>query len=101
PPARVDLRRAAEVLVQSRKPVLYGGGGLINSGSRACNAFAEMARRYHLPTTLTLMGLGALPASDPRFLGMLGMHGTVEANLGMRAAPVVAALPHRVADADG
>src|SRR5205823_6998047 len=75
-PSRIDLKRAAALLVKSCKPVLYGGGGLINSGSRACAAFAVMARRYQIPTTLTLMGLGALPASDPHFLGMLGMHGT-------------------------
>lgn len=97
-PARVELERAAELIAAARKPVLYGGGGLVNSGSDACNAFTELARRCNLPTTLTLMGLGALPASDPRFLGMLGMHGTVEANLAMHHADLVVCIGARFDD---
>lgn len=67
------------MLATSRRPVLYGVGGLVNSGPVACAAFTHLARTLNVPTTLTLMGLGAIPASDERFLGMFGMHGTLEA----------------------
>ncbi|TFY97019.1 biosynthetic-type acetolactate synthase large subunit [Ramlibacter humi] len=93
-----DLSRAADLLQTARRPVLYGGGGLINSGPRACEAFTELARRWNLPTTLTLMGLGAFPASDPRFLGMLGMHGTLEANLAMHHADLIVCVGARFDD---
>jgi acetolactate synthase-1/2/3 large subunit len=83
------LRRASDLISAARRPVLYGGGGLINSGPQACEAFTQLARLLDAPTTLTLMGLGAFPASDRRFLGMLGMHGTLEANLAMHHADLV------------
>ena len=92
------VERAADLLRTARRPVLYGGGGLINSGPRACAAFTALARRCQLPTTLTLMGLGALPASDERFLGMLGMHGTVEANLAMHHADLIVCVGARFDD---
>jgi acetolactate synthase-1/2/3 large subunit len=76
-----ELEAAAKLIRRSRRPVFYGGGGLINSGDDACVAFAGLVRWKNAPCTLTLMGLGAFPASDPRWLGMLGMHGTLEANL--------------------
>ncbi|MES2482452.1 MAG: biosynthetic-type acetolactate synthase large subunit [Pseudomonadota bacterium] len=88
PPANA-LRQAAEMLAKAKRPVLYGGGGLINSGPMACAAFTELARLMDAPATLTLMALGAFPASDPRFIGMLGMHGTLEANLAMHHADLV------------
>ncbi len=88
PPANA-LRQAAEMLATAKRPVLYGGGGLINSGPQACAAFTELARLLDSPATLTLLGLGAFPASDPRFIGMLGMHGTLEANLAMHHADLV------------
>jgi acetolactate synthase-1/2/3 large subunit len=88
PPANA-LRQAAEMLATAKRPVLYGGGGLINSGPQACAAFTELARLLDAPATLTLLGLGAFPASDPRFIGMLGMHGTLEANLAMHHADLV------------
>lgn len=97
-PARSDLERAADLLAGARRPVLYGGGGLVNAGPEACSAFTALARAWHLPTTLTLMGLGAFPASDPRFLGMLGMHGTVEANLAMHHADLVICVGARFDD---
>jgi acetolactate synthase-1/2/3 large subunit len=84
-----SLREAAEMIRQAKRPVLYGGGGLINSGRGACDAFGELAKRFNLPVTLTLMGLGAFPASHPHFLGMLGMHGTLEANLAMHEADLI------------
>jgi acetolactate synthase-1/2/3 large subunit len=82
-------RQAAQLLAEARRPVIYGGGGLINSGEAACAALAELVALSGAPCTLTLLGLGALPASHPQFLGMLGMHGTLEANLAMHHADVV------------
>lgn len=97
-PPETDLRRAAELIAAAQRPVLYGGGGLINSGPGACVAFTALARTWNLPTTLTLMGLGAFPASDPCFLGMLGMHGTLEANLAMHHADLVICVGARFDD---
>ncbi len=97
PPAG-SLQRAADLLSTARRPVLYGGGGLVNSGPEACEAFTQLARLLDAPATLTLMGLGAFPASDPRFLGMLGMHGTLEANLAMHHADLVVCVGARFDD---
>jgi len=92
------LKTAARLLREAKRPVLYGGGGLVNSGAAACEAFTGLARRMHLPCTLTLMGLGAFPASDPQWLGMLGMHGTLEANLAMHGADLVVCVGARFDD---
>ena len=97
-PSRSYLNGATALLSTARRPVLYGGGGLVNSGPRACEAFTELARRLNAPCTLTLMGLGAFPASDERFLGMLGMHGTLEANLAMHHADLVVCIGARFDD---
>ena len=97
-PPRTSLRRAAELLAGAARPILYGGGGLINSGPAACAAFTRLVDRLDAPCTLTLMGLGAFPASDRRFLGMLGMHGTVEANLAMHEADLVVCVGARFDD---
>ena len=97
-PSESLLGEAAQLLVESRRPIFYGGGGLINSGRDACTAFTDLVRNVEAPCTLTLMGLGAFPASDPRFLGMLGMHGTVEANLAMHHADVVVCVGARFDD---
>ncbi|WP_155648057.1 biosynthetic-type acetolactate synthase large subunit [Burkholderia cepacia] len=86
---RGNLLRAADLIFTARRPVFYGGGGLINAGPDACSAFAKLVRLVGGPCTLTLMGLGAFPASDPQFVGMLGMHGTLEANLAMHEADLV------------
>jgi acetolactate synthase-1/2/3 large subunit len=86
---RGSLQRAADLISTARRPVFYGGGGLVNAGPEACAAFAQLVRLAGAPCTLTLMGLGAFPASDPQFVGMLGMHGTVEANLAMHEADLV------------
>jgi len=75
--ALVDLLESAE------KPILYTGGGVINSGSGACQLLRELAKASKIPVTSTLMGLGAYPASGDEWIGMLGMHGTYEANLAM------------------
>ena len=97
-PPRSSLKRAAELMSKSLRPVLYGGGGLINAGPQACQAFARLLRLLNAPCALTLMGLGAFPASDPHFLGMLGMHGTVEANLAMHHADLVVCVGARFDD---
>ncbi len=78
PQLQADPARVAEavaLIAAAKKPLFYGGGGLINSGPEACARFTELVRAVDAPCTLTLMGLGALPASDPHFLGMVGMHG--------------------------
>jgi acetolactate synthase-1/2/3 large subunit len=80
---------AVELIANAKRPVFYGGGGLINSGERACALFQELVRLTGYPVTLTLMGLGAYPASDRQFLGMLGMHGTYEANLVMHGCDLM------------
>lgn len=98
PLRRGRLRDAAELLKSARRPVFYGGGGLVNSGSAACAAFTRLVQRTGAPCTLTLMGLGAFPASDSRFLGMLGMHGTLEANLAMHHADLVVCVGARFDD---
>jgi acetolactate synthase-1/2/3 large subunit len=97
-PPKAMLQRAADLLSTARRPVLYGGGGLINSGLAACEAFAQLVQRLHAPCTLTLMGLGAFPASDPKFIGMLGMHGMLEANLAMHEADLVVCVGARFDD---
>ena len=97
-PPMASLRRAAELIAQARRPVFYGGGGLINSGPEACLAFTRLVERSGAPCTLTLMGLGAFPASHPQWLGMLGMHGTLEANLAMHEADLVVCVGARFDD---
>ncbi|MDM0070449.1 biosynthetic-type acetolactate synthase large subunit [Variovorax sp. J31P207] len=92
------LQRAADLISTARRPVLYGGGGLVNSGPLACAAFTRLVHRLDAPCTLTLMGLGAFPGSDPRFLGMLGMHGALEANLAMHEADLVVCVGARFDD---
>ncbi|HEY1092416.1 MAG TPA: biosynthetic-type acetolactate synthase large subunit [Burkholderiaceae bacterium] len=93
-----DLHEAARCIASARRPVFYGGGGLINSGAEACAIFTDIVRRCGAPCTLTLLGLGAFPASDPAFLGMLGMHGTLEANLAMHHADLIVCVGARFDD---
>jgi acetolactate synthase I/II/III large subunit len=100
PPAVPDalLDQAAALIAGARRPVFYGGGGLVNSGEAACASFARLVRMKNAPCTLTLMGLGAFPASAPQWLGMLGMHGTLEANLAMHEADLVVCVGARFDD---
>ena len=97
-PAAADIERAASLIAGARQPVFYGGGGLINSGPAACAAFGQLVKLAAAPCTLTLLGLGAFPASHPAFLGMLGMHGTLEANLAMHHADLVVCVGARFDD---
>jgi acetolactate synthase-1/2/3 large subunit len=92
------LKEAAELIRSARRPIFYGGGGLINSGADACAAFTRIVKDRGAPCTLTLMGLGAFPGSDPQFVGMLGMHGTLEANLAMHEADLVVCVGARFDD---
>src|SRR5580692_4273436 len=93
---RID--EALALIAKAERPLIYGGGGLINSGPEACARFAEFVRLIDAPCTLTLMGLGALSASDPHFLGMVGMHGTYEANNAMHDCDVMIAVGSRFDD---
>ena len=88
-PDMLQIRKAVSLLKQAKRPVVYAGGGVINAGPEASVLLAKLVRKAGLPCTNTLMGLGAFPASDPLFLGMLGMHGTYEANLAMHGCDVM------------
>ncbi|MBW8269714.1 acetolactate synthase 3 large subunit [Caldovatus aquaticus] len=83
------IRRAVALLKRAERPVVYAGGGVINSGPEASRLLTEFVRMTGMPCTTTLMALGAFPASDPQFLGMLGMHGLYEANLAMHGCDVM------------
>ncbi len=82
-PQRQRVEQAVDLIAQAKRPIFYTGGGVINAGPEASRLLAEFAHETGYPVTNTVMGLGAFPASDPQFLGMLGMHGTYEANLAM------------------
>ena len=82
-PAVDDIDKMTKFLSDSKKPIFYIGGGVINSGSKASVELFKLMKKTGFPCTQTLMGLGAFPMSDKQFLGMLGMHGTYEANMAM------------------
>ena len=86
-PARI--KEAVALLKRAKRPVVYAGGGIINAGPEASRLLTEFVRLTGFPCTNTLMGLGTYPATDPLFLGMLGMHGTYEANLAMHGCDVM------------
>ena len=91
-----QIRLAADALLEAKTPILYTGGGVILSG--ASGELTELARMLNYPVTNTLMGLGAFPSSDPLFVGMLGMHGTYEANMAMHKSDLVVAIGSRFDD---
>ena len=93
-----QIERAVELLAQAKRPVFYTGGGVINAGDEATRLLRELAAETGVPVTSTLMGLGAFPASDKQWLGMLGMHGTYEANLAMNRCDVMIAIGARLDD---
>jgi len=86
-PAMID--RAIDLIAGAKKPLFYCGGGVINAGPRASGLLKQFVGMTGFPITLTLMGLGAFPASDRQFLGMVGMHGTYESNLAMHDCDVM------------
>src|ERR1700757_3809530 len=97
-PDSARITQAVEMIARAKRPLFYGGGGLINSGPEACARFAALVRLTDAPCTLTLMGLGAFPAADPHFLGMVGMHGTYEANWAMHDCDLMIAVGSRFDD---
>lgn len=92
------VESAVEMLAAAERPVFYTGGGVINSGPQASQLLRELARITGAPVTSTLMGLGAFPASSDQWLGMLGMHGTYEANYAMNQADLIIAIGARFDD---
>ncbi len=97
-PEKAALKQAVELLAKAKRPIVYSGGGVINSGDRATALLRKLVHMTGVPCTNTLMGLGAYPASDPQFLGMLGMHGTYEANLAMYNCDLMIAIGARFDD---
>ncbi len=93
-----EINRAVELIANAKAPIFYTGGGIINSGPEASEALREFAALTGAPVTSTLMGLGAFPASSEQWLGMLGMHGTYEANLAMNQCDVMVCLGARFDD---
>ena len=91
-----QIKRAVKLMQGAKRPILYAGGGVILSD--AAEPLTELARIMNFPVTNTLMGLGAYPATDPLFVGMLGMHGTYEANMAMHHCDVLIAIGARFDD---
>jgi len=92
------IKEAVKLIAGAKKPVFYSGGGVINSGPKASRLLTQLVRMTGYPITSTLMGLGAYPASDKQFLGMLGMHGTYEANNAMHDCDVMICVGARFDD---
>ena len=92
------IAQAVEMLLTAKKPVIYSGGGVINSGPAATKLLRELVEISNFPITSTLMGLGAYPASGKNWLGMLGMHGTYEANMTMHDCDVMLCVGARFDD---
>ncbi len=92
------IEEAIRIMAGAKKPIIYAGGGVINSGPQASGLLKKLVNTTDFPCTLTLMGLGALPASDKHFLGMLGMHGTYEANMAMHDCDVMLCIGARFDD---
>ena len=92
------VRQAIELMAGAKKPVFYTGGGVINSGPHASQLLRELVQLTGFPITSTLMGLGAYPASGANWLGMLGMHGTYEANMTMHDCDVMVCIGARFDD---
>ncbi|WP_421991242.1 biosynthetic-type acetolactate synthase large subunit [Qipengyuania sp.] len=93
-----EIAEAVDMLAKAERPVLYTGGGVINAGPRASGLLRRLQNVTGTPVTSTLMGLGAFPADHPDWLGMLGMHGTYEANMAMNRADLIVAIGARFDD---
>ena len=99
PPEKADtsrIKEAADLIENAKKPVIYSGGGV--NQNNASDELIELAKLLDFPVTNTLMGLGAFPGSDPQFMGMLGMHGTYQANMAMHNADLIIAIGARFDD---
>ena len=92
------ISEAVDLLAGARRPLIYAGGGVINSGPAASQLLTNLVNMTGIPTTLTLMGLGALPASNGNFIGMVGMHGSLEANMCMHDCDVMLCVGARFDD---
>jgi len=92
------IKAAVELMAEARRPIIYSGGGVINSGTEACQLLRELVELTGFPITSTLMGLGAYPASGKNWLGMLGMHGAYEANMAMHDCDVMLCIGARFDD---
>ncbi|MGB8109432.1 MAG: acetolactate synthase 3 large subunit [Pseudolabrys sp.] len=92
------IKQAIDLMAHAKRPLFYTGGGVINSGKGACDLLREFVKVTGYPITSTLMGLGAFPAADPKWLGMLGMHGTLEANMAMHDCDVMICVGARFDD---
>ncbi|MBY0355761.1 MAG: biosynthetic-type acetolactate synthase large subunit, partial [Rickettsiales bacterium] len=97
-PELSQIEKAVALMATAKKPIFYVGGGVINAGLEACATLSELIRATGYPCTTTLMGLGAFPGSDPLFLGMLGMHGSLEANMAMAECDVMICIGARFDD---
>jgi len=93
-----QIEKAIALMASAKRPVFYVGGGVINAGELACEALTAFVRMTGFPITTTLMGLGAFPGSDPQFLKMLGMHGSLEANMAMHDCDVMICIGARFDD---
>ena len=93
-----QIKRAVDLMATAKRPLFYTGGGVINSGPEASKLLAELVKLTGFPITSTLMGLGAFPAADPQWMGMLGMHGTLEANMAMHGCDVMICIGARFDD---
>jgi acetolactate synthase-1/2/3 large subunit len=92
------IKQAIDLMAHAKRPLFYTGGGVINSGKGACDLLREFVKVTGYPITSTLMGLGGFPAADPKWLGMLGMHGTLEANMAMHDCDVMICVGARFDD---
>jgi len=92
------IKLAVEMMAAAKRPLFYTGGGVINSGPAACQSLRELVKLTGFPITSTLMGLGAFPAAEPQWLGMLGMHGTWEANWSMHDCDLMICIGARFDD---
>ncbi len=101
PPSAVNMpavQKAAEMIKMARKPVFYTGGGVINAGPQASETLRKLVEVTGAPITTTLMGLGSIEGDNPNFLGMLGMHGTYEANMAMHDCDLMICIGARFDD---
>jgi len=91
-----QIKKAVDIILGARRPMIYSGGGVVLDN--ASEVFTDFARKLGYPVTNTLMGLGGFPGTDPQFVGMLGMHGTYEANMAMHECDVLVAIGARFDD---